>query len=90
MRTTINIDDDILSFARSISKGKDTNVGAVVSDLARQGILNGAAHRALGIESESTLQQKLRDLGVVPFARIPEMPMVTDELVRQICENEGI
>lgn len=90
MRTTIDIDDDILALARSISKAKDSNLGAVVSEFARQGIQQGAAHKAVGIGSESELQRKLRDLGVVPFARNSETPLVTDEVVRQIRESEGI
>lgn len=90
MRTTLDIDDDILALARSISKSKATSLGAVVSEFARQGIRQGAAHKAVGIGSESELQRKLRKLGVVPFAREPGKPAVTEEIVRQIRESEGI
>ncbi len=38
MRTTLNIDDDILEAARSIAGERDLSVGAVLSDLARRGL----------------------------------------------------
>lgn len=90
MRTTLDIDDDILALARSISKSRDTSLGAVVSEFARRGIQQGAAHQALGVGSESELDRKLRDLGVVPFPRNPETPQATDELVRQLRDTEGL
>jgi predicted transcriptional regulator len=36
MRTTIDIDDDILAAAEEIAAAQNTSVGAVISDLARQ------------------------------------------------------
>ncbi len=37
MRTTLNIDDDLLQLAREMAARERTTVGAVVSRLARQG-----------------------------------------------------
>ena len=38
MRTTLNIDDEILEVARSLADERNTSVGAALSDLARRGL----------------------------------------------------
>ena len=38
MRTTLNIDDEILEAAKSIADERSVSVGAVLSDLARRGL----------------------------------------------------
>ena len=38
MRTTLNIDDEILEAAKSIAGERNLSVGAVLSDLARRGL----------------------------------------------------
>ncbi len=90
MRTTIDIDDDILALARSISKTNNSSLGFVVSEFARQGIQQGAVHKAVGVADQPELDRKLLALGVIPFARNPETPLVTDELVRELQNNEGL
>ena len=90
MRTPIDIDDDILALARSISKTNSSSLGFVVSEFARQGIQQGAVHKAVGVADQSELDRKLLALGVIPFARNPETPLVTDELVRELQNNEGL
>ena len=40
MRTTINLDDDVLLAAKGLARRDGTNIGAVISELARKG-LNG-------------------------------------------------
>ena len=40
MRTTINLDDDVLLAARDLARRNGTSIGAAVSELARKG-LNG-------------------------------------------------
>jgi hypothetical protein len=39
---------------------------------------------------QSELDRKLLALGVIPFARNPDTPLVTDELVRELQNNEGL
>lgn len=39
MRTTIAIDDDVLSAARHLAQRQQKSVGDVISDLARQGLI---------------------------------------------------
>lgn len=38
MRTTLNLDDDILAAARALAEQKDRSLGEIVSDLARKGL----------------------------------------------------
>ena len=45
MRTTLNIDDEILDAARSIAEERNLSVGTVLSDLARRGLRPAGADR---------------------------------------------
>lgn len=38
MRTTLNIDDDLLLAAKSLAEAKSTSIGAVISELVRRGL----------------------------------------------------
>ncbi len=38
MRTTINLDDDVLRVARTLARERGDSLGAVLSDLARRGL----------------------------------------------------
>lgn len=38
MRTTINLDDDVLRAARDLARRNRTSIGAVISELARKGL----------------------------------------------------
>ncbi len=38
MRTTLNVDDDVLEFAKSLAAGRQMSVGQALSELARRGI----------------------------------------------------
>ncbi len=43
MRTTLDLDDDVLAAARERARREGTSIGAVVSDLARQALTRPAA-----------------------------------------------
>ena len=45
MRTTLNIDDEILEVAKSLAGERNLSVGAVVSELARRGLQQRATRR---------------------------------------------
>jgi hypothetical protein len=38
MRTTLDVDDDVLKAARSLARSQGRSLGRVVSDLARKGL----------------------------------------------------
>ena len=51
MRTTVNIDDDVLLAAKGLARRDGSSIGAVLSDLARRG-LNGVSSRGEVAESD--------------------------------------
>lgn len=38
MRTTINVDDDVLEYAKSLAGGRQISLGQALSELARKGM----------------------------------------------------
>jgi hypothetical protein len=74
MRTTLAIDDDVLSAAKEMAAAQNRTVGEVISSLARQGLNPGASKRQ-------------RRNGVPLLPRRKEAVMVTSELVRQLRED---
>ena len=42
MRTTINIDDDVLFAAKELARRDGNSIGAVISELAREGLNGGS------------------------------------------------
>lgn len=89
MRTTLEIDDDVLSVARDVARLKGTSLGKVVSEFARQALTAGAAVTAVGFESEDELHRKLEALGLVPFSARGGQ-VVTDDMVNTLREQEGV
>ena len=45
MRTTLQIDDDVLSIAKQLASQRDMSIGQVVSELARKGLKPTVAYR---------------------------------------------
>jgi hypothetical protein len=74
MRTTVNIDDDVLAMARRCARLRGESLGSVLSDLIRRGL-------SAGVDVD------IRD-GLVTFRLPPDSPVVTTERVRHI-EREG-
>lgn len=73
MRTTLELDDAVLSAARSLSRAEGISLGAAVSTLARRG---------LGIDSAESGQV---DVSYAPFPILIGDPahVVTPELVAE-------
>ena len=75
MRTTINLDDDVLSAARAIAQAEQQGVGTVVSRLARRGL--------------RPEQPRLDDDRGFPVFRVPADALpITDEMVRAALEED--
>jgi hypothetical protein len=74
MRTTLNLDDDILELAARQAKLRGVSLGRTVSDLARRGLAAPTPSREQG--------------GIVVFQLPADSPPVTTEAVRRI-EAEG-
>lgn len=73
MRTTLQIDEDVLSQAREIARRDGRGIGAVISDLARQAL------RPVGI----------RDDGGLPVFDVPAdaPPITADDVARAFDED---
>jgi hypothetical protein len=77
MRTTLNIDDDVLQAVKELARRQEVTVGQIVSRLARRGLLE-----ALGGES-----QVIRN--GVP-ALHPRAEIITLERLQGIIDSEGV
>jgi Arc/MetJ family transcription regulator len=85
MRTTLDIDDDLLSAAKEIARRERCTAGAVVSRLLRQS-LTGA-----GADAPARAARGKRG-GVAGFVPFPARPgvLVTNEQVDRLRETEGL
>jgi hypothetical protein len=74
MRTTLAIDDDVLSAAKELAAMENKSVGEIISSLAR---------RAL-----SPAESKIKMRNGVPLLKVKKgSPRVTSELVHQLREE---
>ena len=73
MRTTLNIDEDVLLAAKAIAKQKSLSMGKVLSDLARQ---------TLTRQSEADTRN-----GVPLFPQQADAAVVTMELVNRLRDE---
>jgi hypothetical protein len=63
MRTTLQLDDDVLAAARVLARQQRTSLGAVISDLARQALV-----APVPVPSSRTLQPDHRNgLPLLPW-----------------------
>ena len=74
MRTTLQIDDDILEAARGLAEAENRTVGQVVSRLARRGL--------------APRPQEATDSGFPVFAVSVDAPPITLEMVRRAAEED--
>jgi hypothetical protein len=86
MRTTLDIDDDILQAAKELARAERKTAGQVLSELARKGLTQGAATPGLAEEAgppfvmENGWYQLPNREGVV----------VTKELVDRLIEEADL
>jgi hypothetical protein len=73
VRTTLQIDDDIVAAARELAAGERRSLGAVISELARRGLTPARVETADGL----------------PVIRVPAgTPAITPEMVRRALEDD--
>jgi hypothetical protein len=83
MRTTLDIDDDILQVAKELARAENKTAGQVLSELARKGLTQGAP--AYGFAEEAAPPFVMKD-GWVTFTN-REGVVVTKELVDRLIEE---
>jgi len=73
MRTTLDIDDDVVAAARELAAGEKRSIGAVISELARRGLTPAR------VDADDDL----------PVIRVPAgTPPITPEMVRRALDEE--
>jgi hypothetical protein len=85
MRTTLDIDDDVLLAAKETAQRDKRSVGDVISDLARRALLSGAA--APTQPGHEPTHPGLAKLGIQPLPK--RGGIVTNELINQL-RDDGI
>jgi hypothetical protein len=74
MRTTLAIDDDVLSAAKEMAAMENKSVGEVISSLARRGL--------------APAESEVKTRNGVPLLKVQKgSPRVTSELVHQLREE---
>ena len=76
VRTTLEIDDDVLAAARTLSHRKNQSIGRAISELARRGL---APEREPRVEMRNGIPVWVHPPGAIP---------VTNELVRNLLDEE--
>lgn len=79
MRTTLDIDDDVLAAARDRAKREKKSIGEVISELARAALV--APPQALSVREPKALY------GVRPFPK--RGGIVTNELIDKLREDDA-
>lgn len=73
MRTTLDIDDDVVVAARELAAGERRSLGSVISELARRGLTPA----------------RVEAVGGLPVIRVPEgTAPITPEMVRRGLDED--
>ena len=76
MRTTVDLDEDVLRVAKHLAQEREETLGRVLSDLIRQ-----------GLQPSSKVAVRR---GVIPIlSRKPGARPVTSQTVKELLETEG-
>ena len=82
MRTTLNIDDDLLLAIKEVARRESRSAGEVVSGLLRQSLARGGQDASRGGEDDP-----VTEFGFRPFSR--RGGVVTNELIDRLREESG-
>jgi hypothetical protein len=73
VRTTLNIDDDVVAAARDLAADQRRSLGSIISDLARRGLTPARVDSADGL----------------PVIRVPPgTPAITPSMVRRALDDD--
>lgn len=76
VRTTLDLDDDVLASAKEIALREKKTAGQVLSELARKGLTQG---------DQGTARGRTASFGFTPFAS--RGTKVTNELIRKLRDE---
>ena len=83
MRTTLDIDDDVLNAAKELARRENVSAGQIVSRMLRD-VLTGKLQGGQGHPAAPAIAVA----GFRPFA--PRGQVVTNDKVNQLREDEGV
>lgn len=89
MRTTLDIDDDILFAAKELARREKKSLGQVISDLARRAFATpppGPTNTEA--QAPSKVSERLATYGVHPLPK--RGGVVSNELIDRLRDAEGI
>jgi hypothetical protein len=73
VRTTLDLDDDVIAAARELAAGERRSLGSVISELARRGLTPA----------------RVESSGDLPVIRVPAgTPPITPEMVRRALDED--
>ena len=87
MRTTLDIDADILDAAKEMARAAHTTAGRVISDTMRRAIRHGLTQPQSEAPPPRTRRSASVYGGFVPFAA--GRAVVTNDLVRRLRDESG-
>lgn len=82
MRTTLDIDPDVLETAKEIAKKEKKSTGTVISEFARRGFYAPSS----SLPDEAVSQDLKNGVPILP----PTGSLVTEASIRKIRDSEGI
>ena len=80
MRTTLDIEDDVLAAAKELARRQGTSAGRMISRLLRQAMAGPVATGPAEGASEAVFR---------PF-EVTEPRLVTDDLIDQLRDQDGL
>lgn len=84
MRTTLDIDDDILSASKELAKAAGKTAGQIISELARKALTQPLQ------STQYTVEEPKSFYGIRPFPKRPGGVVITNEMINRIRDEEGI
>ena len=88
MRTTLDLDEDILAAAKSLAKAGQTTAGRIISDTMRRAIQMGLADSSQTIATKSLAMEPQAVHGFMPLTSLGQH-IVTSDMVRAIRDDIG-
>jgi hypothetical protein len=85
MRTTLDIEDDVLFAAKEIARREKKSLGQVISDLARRAFAQSPGQPS---GKQPRVSERLATYGIHPLP--PRGGLVTNELIDRLRDEEGV
>lgn len=85
MRTTLDLDDDVLAAAKALAKAGQTTAGRIISDTMRLAIQRGLAHP--NSAASGVMAQEPQAIHGFKSLTVPGQQIVTPDMVRAIRDE---